>query len=451
VENGFRSLGISKKLESILKQNGIIEPTPIQAQAIPALMTGKDVIAQAQTGTGKTLAFMLPIMESVNFNEDHVQALIITPTRELALQITDEAKKYAPSKSINILSAYGGQDVEQQIRKLKGAVHVVIGTPGRLLDHIGRKTVDFTKVRMLVLDEADRMLDMGFLKDVEQIMHQTPSKRQTMLFSATMPKEITSLISRYMKEPVWLKIQTKSITLDEIKQIIIETTDRSKQEALCNAIEEYKPFMAIVFCRTKRRVSALNEALQGRGYSCDELHGDLTQAKREKVMKKFREVGMQLLIATDVAARGLDIEGVTHIFNYDIPEDAESYIHRIGRTGRAGQTGIAITFVTPKDRISLHLIEKGIGATLKKVKFVKDTAASTSEKHIDSSESKDKFRSYNKAIGSCKTSIYSERNIHNRGKRSASDKYRSNWRSGSSKPGGGHKNSKGTSERSRRP
>ena len=433
MENGFRNLGISKKFESILKQNGIIEPTTIQTQAIPALMTGKDVIAQAQTGTGKTLAFMLPIMESVNFNEPYVQALIITPTRELALQITEEAKKYAPSKGVNILSAYGGQDVEQQIRKLKGAIHVVIGTPGRLLDHLRRRTVDFKKVRMLVLDEADRMLDMGFLKDIEQIMHHSATKRQTMLFSATMPKEITSLISRYMKDPVMLKVQTKSITLEEIKQVIIETSDRCKLDALCSAIEEYRPFMAIVFCRTKRRVTTLNEALQERGYNCDELHGDLTQSKREKVMRTFRGVSLQLLIATDVAARGLDIEGVTHIFNYDIPENAESYIHRIGRTGRAGQTGIAVTFATEKDRVLLHSIEKGIGATLKRKKFI--PAIGASSKHAESSKHEDREK------------ITSYGTSNNRGKRSAGDKYRSTWRStNSSKPSGEYKNPKSLSQ-----
>lgn len=362
----FKTLGISNELERILKENGISEPTPIQEQAIPVLLTGKDVIAQSQTGTGKTLAFILPILENIKKDNHFVQALIITPTRELALQITSEVKKIAPHKGINFLTAYGGQDVEQQIRKLKGTTQLVIGTPGRLLDHLRRKTVDLSRLSMLVLDEADLMLDMGFLKDVEQIINQTPKERQTMLFSATMPEELRSLASRYMRRAVQLKIQSRNITLEEIRQVVIETTDRAKQDALCKAIDEYRPFMAIVFCRTKRRVSTLNEALQRRGFNSDELHGDLTQAKREKVMKAFRNVELQLLVATDVAARGLDIEGVTHIFNYDIPQDTESYIHRIGRTGRAGQTGVAVTFVAPQDRQFLHIIERGIKTTLEK-------------------------------------------------------------------------------------
>ncbi|WHH61272.1 DEAD/DEAH box helicase [Petroclostridium sp. X23] len=366
----FLTLGITSELNHILSQNGITEPTPIQVQAIPVLLEGKDIIGQAQTGTGKTLAFNLPIMEQIDVNRSAIQALVITPTRELALQITGEAKKLALVKGVNILAAYGGQDVEQQVRKLKGAIHMVIGTPGRLLDHLRRQTINFSQLEMLVLDEADQMLDMGFLKDVEQIIKQVSKKRQTMLFSATMSKEIRSLANRYMQDPVQVRVKGKKITLDEIKQMVIETTDRGKQDALCKIIDEYRPFMAIIFCRTKRRASALNEALQRRGYNSDELHGDLTQAKREKVMKAFRNAELQLLVATDVAARGLDIEGVTHVFNYDIPQDAESYIHRIGRTGRAGQTGMAITFAAPKDRDTLNMIEKGINTSLERQKLV---------------------------------------------------------------------------------
>jgi ATP-dependent RNA helicase DeaD len=368
----FKSLGIKEEIEKILKENGITEPTPVQEQAIPILLAGKDIIAQAQTGTGKTLAFLLPIMENADAKKTHVQALIITPTRELAIQITAEARKFMKDSGLNILAAYGGQDVEQQIRKLKGNIHIVIGTPGRLLDHVRRKTVDLSHLQVLVLDEADQMMDMGFLQDVELIIHKSPQKRQTMLFSATMPKQIKQLASKYMRQPVEIRIQSKSVTLDEIKQLVIETTDRGKFEALCNVIDEYRPFMAIIFCRTKRRVTALNEALQGKGYISEELHGDLSQAKREKVMKSFRKAEIHYLIATDVAARGLDIEGITHIFNYDLPGDAESYIHRIGRTGRAGQTGVAVTFAVPTDREDLNAIEKGIQITLSKRKIVKE-------------------------------------------------------------------------------
>jgi ATP-dependent RNA helicase DeaD len=368
----FKSLGIKEEIEKILKENGITEPTPVQEQAIPILLAGKDIIAQAQTGTGKTLAFLLPSMENADAKKTHVQALIITPTRELAIQITAEARKFMKDSGLNILAAYGGQDVEQQIRKLKGNIHIVIGTPGRLLDHVRRKTVDLSHLQVLVLDEADQMMDMGFLQDVELIIHKSPQKRQTMLFSATMPKQIKQLASKYMRQPVEIRIQSKGVTLDEIKQLVIETTDRGKFEALCKVIDEYRPFMAIIFCRTKRRVTALNEALQSKGYISEELHGDLSQAKREKVMKSFRKAEIHYLIATDVAARGLDIEGITHIFNYDLPGDAESYIHRIGRTGRAGQTGIAVTFAVPTDREDLNAIEKGIQITLSKRKIVKE-------------------------------------------------------------------------------
>lgn len=382
----FVTLGIDKEFKRILKQNGIIEPTPIQIQTIPELLKEKDVIAQAQTGTGKTLAFLLPIMKKIDVNQSNVQALIITPTRELAIQITTEAQKLTADKGIKILAAYGGQDVDRQIKKLKGNIHIVIGTPGRLLDHIRRKTVDFRRLKMLVLDEADQMLQMGFLQDVEEIIRHTPKDRQTMFFSATLPKEIRSLAYRYMKKPVEILVRSKNVTLDEIKQVVIETTDRGKLDALCKVIDEYRPFMAIIFCRTKRRVRALNVALQRRGYNSDELHGDMSQAKREKVMRAFRKTAIHLLVATDVAARGLDIEGVTHIFNYDITQDTESYIHRIGRTGRAGQTGVAVTFVTPRDRRALNVIEKGINMTLERRRIeyeeVHKDDNRTSEKYI---------------------------------------------------------------------
>lgn len=375
--NNFIKLGINERLIKLLEKQCITEPTPVQEQVIPAFLDSDDIIAQAQTGTGKTYAFALPIMELIDLNKPHVQALIITPTRELALQITVEIKKLSEYKAVNILAAYGGQDVERQVRKLKGTVHIVIGTPGRLLDHIRRESIDLSRVSMLILDEADRMLDMGFLQDVEQIIHKTPKERQTLLFSATIPKRLRSLALKYMKEPKQIHIQSKSITLTDIYQEVIETTDRDKKDVLCKVIDEYKPFMAIIFCRTKRRVGTLNDDLQSRGYNCDELHGDLTQGKREKVMKAFRELKTQFLIATDVAARGLDIEGVTHVFNYDIPQDAESYIHRIGRTGRAGQTGVAITFVAQRDRETLHKIELGIKTPLRKRRMTSNKQTST--------------------------------------------------------------------------
>lgn len=364
----FNRLGISAEMEAVLRHQGIVEPTPVQEAAIPLILASKDVIAQAQTGTGKTFAFMLPILEKLDVQNGDVQALIVTPTRELAIQITAEARKLAAGKKgVAILAAYGGQDVEQQLRKLQGGCHIVIGTPGRLLDHLRRGTLKLNKVSSLVLDEADQMLHMGFLDEVEAIIAATPSSRGTLLFSATMPPAVRNLAKSYMRSPEEIIIQSHSQeTLKSIRQIVVEVTDRTKQQALVSMMEQHQPYLAVIFCRTKRRAHDLNEALQKLGYMSDELHGDLTQAKREKVMRDFRSAKLQFLVATDVAARGLDVEGVTHVFNYDIPADVESYIHRIGRTGRAGNKGVAITFAAPKDRNQLQMIERGIRQTLER-------------------------------------------------------------------------------------
>jgi ATP-dependent RNA helicase DeaD len=368
MSNEFLTLGVRQEVIDLLKDMGITQPTPIQTKAIPVLMTGKDLVAQSQTGTGKTLAFLLPIMESIDPGKPYVQALIVTPTRELALQITKEAKKLGEKLKVNVLALYGGHTLNKQFNELKENPHLIIGTPGRLLDHIRRKTLGLAGVSKLVLDEADQMLHMGFLDDVEAILSQTASRRQTMLFSATIPPRIRALASRYMDKPVDIRLHTQHVTLDEIKQIIMELPQEEKLDRLCKLINEYHPYLAMVFCHTKQRAIALNIALAQRGYLVDELHGDLSQAKREQVMKRFREAKLQVLVVTDIAARGLDIEGVTHVFNYDIPHDVESYIHRIGRTGRAGQTGVAVTFVTPGEHRYLRLIEQGIKASIKRHK-----------------------------------------------------------------------------------
>ncbi len=367
--NDFKSIGINSELENLIKKNGIITPTPVQEQTIPLLLKGKDVIAQAYTGTGKTLAFMLPIMQNIDSSKPYIQSLIITPTRELAIQITNEAKKLAVLKDVSILAAYGGQDVERQLRKLSNGVHMVIGTPGRILDHLRRGSLDLGHLSTLVLDEADEMFNMGFLDDVEDIMYKTPKRRQTMLFSATMPGQLRDLASKYMNDPAQIEIQGENVTLDEIKQVVIETTDRGKLDALCNIIDQQQPFMAIIFCRTKNRVKSLNWDLRTRGYNSEEIHGDLSQSKREHILNSFRKMEIQLLVATDLAARGLDIEGITHIFNYDIPRESESYIHRIGRTGRAGESGMAFTFVTDKDMDTLRNIERKISMEIKASKL----------------------------------------------------------------------------------
>ncbi|MHC0037057.1 DEAD/DEAH box helicase [Pseudoneobacillus sp. C159] len=363
----FSSLGVSESLSEILKSLGISIPTPIQEQAIPLVLGGSDVIAQSQTGTGKTYAFILPILEKINTEDSHIQALIVTPTRELALQITNEIKKLIEERDdIRVLAIYGGQDVEAQLKKLKNGRHIVIGTPGRLLDHIRRETVDFSNTKFLVLDEADQMLHIGFLPEVEQIINETPASRQTMLFSATMPDEIRKLARRHMKNPQNIQVEKTQAPLENIKQIAISTVDRAKQGDLIELLQMYRPYLGVIFCRTKRRVTKLYEALKANGFNCDELHGDLSQAKREQVMKRFRKAEIQYLIATDVASRGLDVEGVTHVFNYDIPEDVESYIHRIGRTGRAGGEGLAITLYAPKDKEELLKIEKELNMTIPK-------------------------------------------------------------------------------------
>jgi ATP-dependent RNA helicase DeaD len=363
----FLSLGISETIVDKLRGHGIAKPTPIQEQAIPFVMSGNDIIAQAQTGTGKTFAFILPILEKVTHDADHVQALIVTPTRELALQITDEIEKLIVDiDGVDVLAVYGGQDVDKQLKKLKRGMQIVVGTPGRLLDHIRRETIRLSEISYLVLDEADQMLHIGFLNEVEDIIRETPASRQTMLFSATMPPEIRKLAKKHMREPEYIQVEKTQGPAENVKQIAIHTTDRAKQATLIQLVETYRPYLAVIFCRTKRRVSKLFDVLKANGFSCDELHGDLSQAKRERVMKRFRDAEVQLLIATDVAARGLDVEGVTHVFNYDIPQDAESYVHRIGRTGRAGMTGLAITFYSSEDRPLLDLIEQELNITIPK-------------------------------------------------------------------------------------
>lgn len=362
----FLSLGIDRNLVDILRKNGISEPTAIQEQSIPVLLTGKDVLAQSQTGTGKTLAFLLPIVQKIKGDLPFIQSLIITPTRELALQIKNETEKLAEPLGINVLSLYGGQDVERQNKRLKGEAHIVIGTPGRILDHVNRKTIDLSHVKTLVLDEADQMINLGFLEDVGQIIKTTPPSRQTMLFSATLPKGMRSIASHYMKKPVDVRIHTPKVTVEEIQQIVVETKEDNKIDALCSLIDQFNPYLAIVFAGSKERAAMVNGELLKRGYETDELHGDLTQAKRQQVMRRFREAKIQILVASDIAARGIDVEGVSHVFNFDVPQDVKWFIHRTGRTGRAGQEGVAVTLVSPAEYSLLRNIESGINMTIEK-------------------------------------------------------------------------------------
>lgn len=360
----FKELGISDNITSILKTSGITNPTEVQEKSINDILNGKDIIAEAQTGTGKTLAFLLPIFENIKPSSKDIECLIITPTRELALQITEEAEKLKQGKDIGVLAMYGGKDIGSQINKLKENIQIIIATPGRLLDHIKRKTVDLKKLKTIVIDEADQMLLMGFRNEIDAIMKERPKKVQTLCFSATMDSAVKKLAYRYMKDPVVISVKKEEVTLDNIKQEVVETIDRLKRDALCEVLDEDNPFMAIIFCRTKRRADELEVVMHRKGYNCKVIHSDIPQNKRERIMKSFRNADIQYLIATDVASRGLDISGVDNIYNYDIPEKVETYIHRIGRTGRAGEKGYTCLFVDPKDSKILSDIEKQIKFTI---------------------------------------------------------------------------------------
>lgn len=356
----FKELIKNDDIIKVLNKIGVKNPTPIQQESIPFILNGKDVIAEAQTGTGKTLAFLLPLFLNLKENDKNVQGLIISPTRELAIQITEEANKLKEGKDINILSIYGGQDISKQLKKLKGGVQLVIATPGRLLDHLKKGTINLSKLKTLVLDEADQMLFMGFRNEIDSIMKETPKKHQVLCFSATIDAKVKKLAYRYMNDPVSISIEKEQVTLENIKQEVVETIDRWKFDSLCKVLDEDNPFMAIIFCRTKRRVDKLEEELYQKGYNCKKIHSDIPQPKRERIMKSFRNADIQYLIATDVAARGLDVTGVTHVYNYDIPENVEGYIHRIGRTGRAKESGYTCLFIDPKNLNMLKQIEETI-------------------------------------------------------------------------------------------
>ena len=362
----FKDLGISEPLVQVLKKSGITTPTSIQEECIPLINDYKDVIAQAQTGTGKTLAFLLPLFENISPDVCATQALIITPTRELALQITEEANQLAKGKAINVLAAYGGRNIGSQLNKLKGTIHLIIATPGRLIDHIERGTIDLNKVKTVVIDEADQMLLMGFRNEVDQILRATPRNRQTLCFSATMAPNVKKLAYHYTYSPTMVTIEPKKVTIDTIRQEVIETTDRWKADTLCQVLEEDNPFLAIIFARTKRRADELFAKMKKRGFNVQVIHSDIAQNKRERILKSFRDADLQYLIATDVASRGLDISGVTHIYNYDVPETPEIYIHRIGRTGRAGEDGYTCMFVAPKDNLEFNMIERKLRRNLPK-------------------------------------------------------------------------------------
>ncbi|GAA4716774.1 DEAD/DEAH box helicase [Brevibacillus fulvus] len=364
MDQSFASFGFKPEVLQGIKDLYYKEPTPIQAEAIPLILQGKDVIGQAQTGTGKTAAFVLPILQKLDMGKRDIQALILTPTRELSIQIAKEIEKLGKHLNVNVLSLHGGTDIERQLSKLKQTVHIVVGTPGRVLDHMQRASLHFGRISMLVLDEADKMLEMGFLEDVEQIIESTPQTRQVLLFSATMPDQVKKLAQRFMNQPPHLKIEQKQKTVENIKQIYITVNQTEKMDALLDLLEQQKPYLAIIFANTQQRVQVLTAKLQEQGYAAQALYGDLSQKKREQLMKAFRDIKFQYLVATDIAARGLDVEGVTHVFNYDVPNDVESYIHRVGRTGRAGQSGKAISLVSPRQKSLIARFAKATRADI---------------------------------------------------------------------------------------
>ncbi|WP_244834044.1 DEAD/DEAH box helicase [Clostridium sp. BJN0001] len=360
-ENTFKDLGLNESILKAVTDLGFTKPSPIQEKSIPAALTGADLIGQAQTGTGKTAAYGCPILNNIkNYDNNGIKALIIAPTRELAVQVKEELGKLSKYEKVNTLAVYGGDSIERQIRSLKkGNIDIVVGTPGRLLDLIKRKCLHLEHIKHLVLDEADEMLNMGFIEDIESILIHTPQDRQTLLFSATMPDPIAKIAKKYMKaDAETIKIKKKSLTVSKIKQSYFMVNNKHKFEALCRILDLDDPKCAIIFCRTKRGVDELVLQLQAKGYMVEGMHGDMTQTHRLATLDKFKKGALSILIATDVAARGIDVEDVTHVINYDLTQDVESYVHRIGRTGRADKDGIAYSLITPKDFSMLKQIQK---------------------------------------------------------------------------------------------
>ncbi|MES2962234.1 MAG: DEAD/DEAH box helicase [Pseudomonadota bacterium] len=365
----FRDLGLSEMMLNSLHKKGFEEPTPIQAQTIPFLLANKkDLIGKAQTGTGKTAAFGIPIIENIVPDSKRVQAIILAPTRELAIQVAEELSSFAEEQKTRIIAVYGGQPIERQISRLQRGVDIVVGTPGRILDHLERRTLDISKVSYIVLDEADEMLNMGFIDDIEAILKAAPKERRTVLFSATMPDHIERLAKKYMGPYEVIAVARDNISKANIQQIYFEVPQSDKFEALFRIIDVEASFYGLVFCRTKIDADEISHKLANRGCRAEAIHGDLSQGQREKVLQKFRGKKITVLVATDVAARGIDIDNLTHVINYSLPQDPESYVHRIGRTGRAGKTGIAITLITPSEYRKLVSIQRMSNMTITKQK-----------------------------------------------------------------------------------
>ncbi|MDP4093721.1 MAG: DEAD/DEAH box helicase [Bacillota bacterium] len=355
----FKDLNLSDEVQKAIADMGFEEATPIQSLSIPRILEGKDVIGQAQTGTGKTCAFGIPAIESIDTDTEGIQILVICPTRELAIQVSEELKNVSKyKKDIRILPVYGGQPIDRQISALKKRPQIIVGTPGRIMDHMRRRTLKFGNLKMIVLDEADEMLNMGFREDIDTILEKVPEEKQTVLFSATMPDEILELTKKYQKDPIHIMAAHKQLTVPAIEQYYLEVSESSKLEVLSRIIDVNNIKLSLVFCNTKKRVDELASSLQSRGYAAEALHGDMKQEQRDKVMSKFRKGRIEVLIATDVAARGIDVNDVEAVFNYDVPNDEEYYVHRIGRTGRAGKAGKAFTFVVGREIYKLKDIKR---------------------------------------------------------------------------------------------
>lgn len=366
----FKDLGLSEETLKVIYKKGFEKPTQIQEQAIPLILdTDIDIVGQAQTGTGKTAAFGLPLIELIEDNSKNIQVLILAPTRELAIQVAEEINSFKGNRNFRITSIYGGQSINIQLKNLKKGVDIVVGTPGRILDHLRRKTLNIQHVSFLVLDEADEMLNMGFLEDVTEIIKHTGSDKRTLLFSATMPDEIMNIAKNYMNEYSLVRASKEKLTVSQTDQIYFEVAESDKFEALCRIIDIEEDFYGLVFCRTKNDVDKISDHLSRRGYDADALHGDMSQNVRNNVLSRFKNKKINALVATDVAARGIDVQGLTHVINYSLPNDPESYVHRIGRTGRAGQDGIAITFVTAQEYRKLQFIIRKAKTDIRKGKL----------------------------------------------------------------------------------
>ncbi|ABO35480.1 DEAD/DEAH box helicase domain protein [Methanococcus maripaludis C5] len=381
----FKNLGLSDEILEALEKKGFTTPTPIQEQAIPILIEGKrDIVGQAQTGTGKTAAFGIPILETIDESSRNTQALILAPTRELAIQVAEEIDSIKGSKRLNVFPVYGGQSIDRQIRELRRGVQIVVGTPGRILDHISRRTIKLENVSYVVLDEADEMLNMGFIDDVEEILKSVSTEKRMLLFSATLPDSIMKLAKNYMREYDIIKVKRQQLTTTLTDQSFYEIHSRDKFELLSRIIDLEKEFYGLIFCKTKADVDEVSSRLNEKGYAAEGLHGDMTQAQREKTLDKFKGRKINVLVATDVAARGIDINDLTHVVNYDIPQNPESYVHRIGRTGRAGKQGYAVTFVEPSEFRKFKYIQKIAKTEIRKeeVPDVKDIIGAKKRKIV---------------------------------------------------------------------